>query len=226
MKNRIQKHILSLSLVAVMMAGFGCSKMNDRFDGLLTNPNLPSPAAADVNLYLNQALLSFQNFHRNVSDLTGPLVRQETMFGPTYFNAYSANSFDGVWSTAYTSIIKTTNTLIPLAEEKELYVHSGIAKVLKAFTLLTLVDLFGDVPYSEANLGVENLNPNQDAGPAIYEQGLLLLDSAIVTLQKTAKAKPSNDIYYGGSAASWITLAKTLKLRAYVQTRLVDNGKR
>lgn len=216
----IKKFIAAAVMVITIFAGAGC----DKFDNLLDNPNLPTTGAGDPNLYLNQVILSFNGFHRAASDVTSPLVRQETMFGPTYFNAYSANSFDGIWSTAYTSIFKTANTLVPLAEESGLYIHSGIAKVLKAFTMFTLVDLFGDVPYSEANLGVDNLNPGQDTGEEVYAAALSLLDSAIATLQQPAAAAPTNDVYYGGSAAKWIALAKTLKLRAYVQTRLVDNS--
>lgn len=219
----MRKLIISLGILSVIVS-VGCKKFNDKFDSLLTDPNLPSLDAADADLYLNNAILSFQGFHRNASDLSDPLVRQETMFGPTYFNAYGPTSFDGLWSTAYTSVFKTVNTLIPLAEEKGQYIHSGIGKVMKAFTMMTLVDLFGDVPYSEANLGVENTNPKADKGEDVYAAAIALLDDAIATLAKTTNSKPSNDIFYGGSATKWTTLAKTLKLRAYVQTRLVDGS--
>jgi hypothetical protein len=217
----MRKLIISLAVLSVIVS-VGCKKFNDKFDSLLTNPNLPSLDAADADLYLNNTIINFETFHRNASDLSDPLVRQETMFGPTYFNAYGPTSFDFIWNVAYTSVIKTANTLIPLAEGKEQFVHSGIAKVLKAFTLITLVDLFGDVPYSEANLGVENTNPKADKGSDVYAAAIGILDDAITTLGKTTNSSPTNDIFYGGDADKWITLAKTLKLRAYVQTRLVD----
>jgi len=202
----------------------GCKKFDDNLNGLLDNPSLPSPAAADVDLYLNNLQLGFQSFYQQASDLTDPLTRMETMFGPLYFNAYGPTSFDGIWGTAYTSVFKTANTMIPLAEAKSEFVHSGIAKVLKAYTMITMVDLFGDVPYSEANLGVANTNPKVDPGAAIYDSALAILDDAIATLAKKPLAGPSNDLFYGGSAKKWTTFAKTLKLKAYVQTRLVDNS--
>jgi len=219
----MKKLLIYLTIVSVIVVA-GCKKFNDKFDSLLTDPNQPSLTSADVDLYLNNVILNFENFHRAASDLSDPLVRQETMFGPTYFNQYGPTSFDGIWTTAYTSVFKTANTSIPIAEEKGQYTHSGIAKVLKAFTMMTLVDLFGDVPYSEANLGVENTNPKADKGQDVYAAALALLDDAITTLGKDATSSPGNDIYYGGTASKWITLAKTLELRAYVQTRLVDPG--
>jgi len=217
----MKKIIISLTILSVIITA-GCKKFNDKFDNLLNDPNAPTLAAADADLFLNNVILNFENFHRSASDLTDPLVRQETMFGPTYFNAFGPTSFDGIWTTAYTSVMKTANTLIPIAEEKEQFTHSGIAKVLKAFTVMTLVDLFGDVPYSEANLGVENTNPKADKGQDVYAAAIALLDDAIATLGKTSSSAPGSDIFYQGDPAKWITLAKTLKLRAYVQTRLVD----
>jgi hypothetical protein len=216
--------ILLLFLGGILLLT-GCKKFDDKLNGLLTNPSVPTPEAADADLYLNNLQLGFQSFYQAASDLTDPLVRQETMFGPLYYNAYSPTSFDGIWTTAYTTVFKTANTMIPLAEDKQEYVHSGIAKVLKAYTMITMVDLFGDVPYSEANLGVVNTNPAVDPGANIYDSALALLDDAITTLGKTSLATPANDLFYGNSgneAGSWITLAKTLKLKAYVQRRLVD----
>ena len=217
---KLKKIFLFASALIMLSA---CKKFDDNLNGLLDNPSAPSPASADVDLYLNNLQLSFQSFYQQASDLTDPLTRMETMFGPLYYNAYSPVSFDGIWSTAYTSVFKTANTMIPLAEEKSEFVHSGIAKVLKAYTMITMVDLFGDVPYSEANQGVGNTNPKVDGGAAVYDSALALLDDAIATLAKTPLAGPSNDLFYGGDATAWTTFAKTLKLKAYVQTRLVDN---
>lgn len=216
---------MKLKIILILAFAFtllgACKKT---LSGLLDNPSQPNPNAASLDLYLNNLQLGFQSFYQSASDLTDPLVRQETMFGPLYYNAYSPTSFDGIWTTAYTSVFKTANTMIPLAEESGQYIHSGAAKVLKAYTMITMVDLFGDVPYSEANLGVVNTNPKVDGGAVIYDSALALLDDAIATLAKTPSSSPSNDLFYGGNAANWTTLAKTLKLKAYVQTRLVDNS--
>ena len=38
--------------------------------------------------------------------------------------------------------------------------YVGMGEVMQAYTLITLVDFFGDIPYSEALTGSENLNPS------------------------------------------------------------------
>ena len=49
-----------------------------------------------------------------------------------------------------------------------------------------------------------------------------LLDAAITDFKTAPAAAPSNDLFYGGDRVKWTTLAKTLKLRAYLTTRLVN----
>jgi len=211
-------------LLAAIISLGACNKLNDKLESQLNDPNSPTPDAADIDLYLNNLELNFIGFYQTASDLTDPLMRMETMFGPTYYNAYSANSFDGLWNNAYTAVFKTANTMIPLAAAKNQYIHSGIAKVLKAYTMITLVDLFGDIPYTEANQGVNNTNPKIDKGRLVYDSAIALLDAGIADLGKTASSTPGSDLYYAGSKTKWATFAKTIKLKAYVQTRLVDQA--
>lgn len=201
------------------------SSCNKKLDSLLVNPNLPTTSTADVDLYLNQVQLSFKGFFSDASDYGGQLTRQQEWYGPLYANAYSPNSFDGLWSNAYTSIIKNADALIPLAQQQKKYVQSGIARTLKAYVMGTLVDDFGDVPYTEADLGIGNTNPKVDGGAGIYAAVQVMLDSAIADFSKTgASSKPTNDLFYGGSTANWTKIAKTLKLKFLMQTRLVDNS--
>jgi len=109
----------------------GCKKP----DSLLVNPNSVDPTQANVDLLLNNVQLSFTGVYSSASDFGGQLTRQQQMYGPLYNNAYQAVSFDGIWSTAYTGVIKNANALIPLAEQQKKYVQAGIAQVLNRFCL-------------------------------------------------------------------------------------------
>lgn len=197
-----------------------CGKTLDR---LLTNPNSPSPDVANADLYLNQAELGFASFFNGASGYGMELTRMLAMFGPRYDNTYTPQGYDGLWSTAYTTVIKHCNALIPIADAQKKYVHEGMAKIMKAYTLITLVDMFGDVPFTEANTGVDNLNPHADPGATVYAGAIALLDEAIADLGKSASSTPgTQDLFFSGNATKWITTAKTLKLRAYMNTRLAD----
>lgn len=216
------KKIYIIALSVVMLGS--CNK---KLDELLVNPNSPSPDKASADLYLTEMQLSFANFFDGASGFGMETTRMIVMYGPTYNNAYSPQSFDGLWSTAYTGVLKHANALIPIAESEKKFVNSGMAKTLKAYTMMTLVDLFGDVPFTEANLGSDNTNPVIDKGQEVYAQSVALLDAAIADFNKTPGAYPGNqDLFFGASNATgagrWRTAAKLLKLRALSNTRLVD----
>jgi hypothetical protein len=216
------KKILPAILGILLLTG--ASSCKKQFDKLLTNPNYPSPSTADVDLYLNEVQLDFNNFWTTAGDYGGQLSRQQHWNGPFYRNGYTPSSFDGQWTTAYTGVLTNANALIPLAISQRKYLQAGIARILKAYTLGTLVDNFGDVPYSEATLGNDNTIPKIDGGAAIYAAVQGLLDSAIADLSKpNATTFVGNDLFYGGNKANWTTFAKTLKLKFYMQARLVDN---
>lgn len=239
------KKILSGLLVIVVLTGASCTKS---LDTLLNNPNYPSSSTADVDLYLNQVQLSFNNFWVTASDYGGQLARQQNWIGPKYRNGYTPATFDGEWEIAYSGgtavfgaysgtlgasantyggVLINGQSLIPLAQAQKKYIQSGIARILMAFTLATLVDDFGDIPYSEALLGEVNTNPKADGGAAVYAGAITMIDSALADFQKDgASAGPANDLFYPGSSEvdNWTTFAKTLKLKLYMQTRLVDNS--
>lgn len=214
------KSIKYIFFLTALLCGIGSCK---KFDTLLDNPNSPTPQSADVDLYLNTVQLNFASFFDQAQDFGAQLTRMTVFYGPTYQNGYSPNSFDGIWSTAYTGVLKNANAMIPLAQQQQKFFHAGIGEVLKAYTLMTLVDMFGDVPYTEANLGNENLNPKVESGKNIYAAAITLLDAAIADLGKTPATTPSSILFNNQTRSSWIKVANTLKLRAYMNTRLVDN---
>ena len=218
------KKILIIFITVTLLGA--CSKTLDRY---LVNPNGPTPDQANADLYLTQAQLSFAGFFNTASDFGMELTRQLHMFGPLYDNAYSPQTMDGIWNNAYSGVLKHCNALIPIADEQKKYVNVAMAKIMKAYTYMTMVDLFGDVPFSEANAGVDNLNPKADPGADVYAGAIALLDEAIADLAKTSASFPGpQDLFYGTTGTTgvnrWKTVAKTLKLRAYIATRLADPG--
>jgi hypothetical protein len=106
--------------------------------------------------------------------------------------------------------------------------YAGIAKILKAYAYSVLVDVFGDVPYSEANkLKQGILYPKFDDDAAIYDDLFKLLDEGIANLNDAAapnaQSPGTDDLIYGGNVARWVKAANTIKLKMYTQIRRVKN---
>ena len=87
-------------------------------------------------------------------------------------------------------------------------------EVMEIMAYQYLVDLFGDVPYSEA-LSETNV-PKYDAGSDIYADLLNRLDAATADLSGS-NTFGSSDIIYGGDAAAWKKAANSLMLRMAVR---------
>ncbi len=227
MKN---KHLIPIILFIFTCIGITSCESTEL--DLLQNPNDVTEDQLDPQFLFNNIQLGFNGFVQNVaghSSYTSELVRQFALAGSTYNDAFSPQSFNGIWSSAYAGVLTDIKTLEPLAEEQGLTYHLGASKVMRAYVLVTLVDLFGDVPYSEALLGNENLNPVADPQTEVYQAALTELDEAIVTLATPTSVLPLDDFYFalnnGGSASeelqsNWITAAKTLKLRILNNVRL------
>lgn len=106
--------------------------------------------------------------------------------------------------------------------------YAGIAKILKAYTFSQIVDVFGDVPFSEANKMREGiLYPKFDDDAAIYDSIFKMLNSGIADLENTTAPNAfepgSDDIIYGGNLDNWLKAANTIKLKLYTQIRKVKD---
>lgn len=190
---------------------------------LLDNPNAVITSNTDINYLLSQVELSYPGHFNQVSDPGMRLTRMLNQGAAIYDNAVSPGGQDGTWNTAYAGILIDVKTLIPLAEKSELFVHAGIARTIRASVLANLVDVFGDVPYSEA-LDPANFNPKTDGGATIYTAAIADLTKAVENFNAKSKAGATGDLYFAGSTDSWIRTANTLRLKLLLNRRLVDKA--
>ena len=196
---------------------------------LTQNPNALSPVDADPDFYLNQIQLSYAYLIESFGNTAGAVTRIDYMSGRDYANAYQPGSFNGRWSSAYQTIMQDIREMNVIADESGLTHHKGIGQFIEAHILMTLVDFFGDIPYTEAFQGAANLNPVADSGASVYAVALGLLDSAIANFNSEALGEPRwtstvTDPFYDGDWTAWTKAANTLKMNAYMNTRNVDGS--
>ncbi len=199
-------------------------------DGDLNNPNDINVGSADVNLIMNAIQYNFADFHNRVSGVTGRLVRLESMTaGDRYATAVRSTTTDGLWTVAYQRTLVNIETLLPLAQAAGLTTHVAVAKILKAYVYITLVDIYGDVPQADALKGISgNFNPGSTSGSEAYTKAISLIAEARTELEKTGSAVGgllSRDVYYGGNRDRWYALANTLELKAWLNISLMDSRK-
>lgn len=141
---------------------------------------------------------------------------------------FTNSSWNGTWNSLYSGPLKDLEEMIQASDPELTPRYLGVGQILKAYYFTTMVDLWGDVPYSEAfkgnSLEEKNLEPVYDKGADIYADAFRLIDEAIDNLKKNQAIPIRGDIVYGGNATRWIKLAKSLKLRLLIQTRNVQSN--
>jgi len=216
---KINYLIKTMFVFGVLMLG-SCNKLTEL--DLVDNPNALSPNQASPDFFLNAIQEDFARIVEQFGRTGAEVTRIDYMSGRNYTNAYSAASFNTEWLNAYQDMMSDIHTMNDLSVESGRTHHIGMGQVFEAYTLMTLVDFFGDVPYSEALLGAANLNPHVDAGGDVYAAAIGLLDAAIINFGTDAIGEPQYDFFYDGNWNNWIKAANTLKMKAYMTTRLVD----
>lgn len=129
------------------------------------------------------------------------------------------------WNTLYASVIrdlkeaKKAIALDPALTEAGRKAQTATCDVMEVYAFHVLVDLFGNVPYSQAMVAGIEL-PAYDDAATIYRDLLARLSTASNDLSGN-NGFGAADLVYGGDAAQWKKFANSLRLRLAI--RLADS---
>ena len=92
--------------------------------------------------------------------------------------------------------------------------YIGPALVMKAWTFQAMTDLWGDIPYTEANLGPAGpIAPKYDPQEEIYDSLFASLAAATAMMDPDGDSYGAADPIYGGDMAQWQKFSNSLRLR-------------
>ena len=142
----------------------------------------------------------------------------------------TGDSFTSPWGGLYRGMLINNERIITQGTAEQRWNYVGIAQLQKAYVFSQMVDVWGDIPYSEALKGEVNATPRFDKDEDIYNgtaniQGLFaLIDEGLANLAKTGvvPTKPALnevDLIYKGDLDKWQRFGRTLKLKLYNQLR-------
>jgi hypothetical protein len=134
---------------------------------------------------------------------------------------------DNMWTNLYGGtggIMTNANQLITIAAKNGQVHYEAIGKILMANALGLTTDLWGDVPYSQAFQGFNNVNPKYDAQQQVYADMDGLLSDAITELAATDNTTQpgTDDLVYGGNLAEWTGFAHALRAKFFLHLAKVD----
>jgi hypothetical protein len=208
-------------LSAVILAG-GCAK---NYLDINTNPN--SPTNVIPGLVLTNAL---NNTATSTTGSTDFYQFSSAWIGYWSYSGAVAAFFEErsyQFTSNYQPAVNIWNNLYNNLEDYAYVEQQGlttndqfyiaVGKTMKAYDFQNLVDVFGNIPYSDALKSTASIRPKYDKDQAIYEDLSKKLDTAATLFKgiigKVSTADAANDIMYQGDAQKWGKFANTLRLR-------------
>lgn len=207
-----QKIILGLFLVLGMVSA--CTK---DFEELNTNPNSPVDVPA-INIFTNvvENAVSLELGDWIQHTYLGVWCQQWCKIQYIDEDRYMPRDMSGYFNAPYTGGLKNLAIVMDKATAEGDDRLLAAAKIMRAWQVMYLTDLFGDVPYTEALQGFSadgTLYPKYDTQQSIYNALIAELDEANNLLDGTTINFGAGDILYGGDPVLWRKFGNSLKLR-------------
>lgn len=220
---KIKNNKSKIVLLFISMLFLSC---NDYLD---VNTDKDNPTTAPLNLLLTNTQVSlnnttdFLNYSGSVLQVyTHQMtVREEQdQYGAKVNNTGIQNEWQNLYLT-----LTDIETLIRQGQQSEDLIYVGIAQMQKAYLMSVAVDIWGDVPFSDATkLTSAVIAPKFDNQKDIYTALFQLIETAKSNIKSNKGLAPSeDDLFYKGDTDKWIRFANTFKLKLYNQVRLTSD---
>jgi len=204
-------------LGCILVIGLGsCKKWLD----VNTDPDNPN----NQSVLIQNRVPWIEHFYQYTAGVTN--FRTSCIAGVYYTNNGNPNTFGTTWqctnansTTSYqTWFVEVSSNLTDLynsAQKQGAYHYMAVADVFHALGYMEMLDLYGEMPYTQAGTG--NPSPSPDDGKTIFNGCMSKLNEAISLFGKTQEAGnpalSTGDLWNGGNLDKWIKLCYGLKAR-------------
>ncbi|MDR0791898.1 MAG: SusD/RagB family nutrient-binding outer membrane lipoprotein [Chitinophagaceae bacterium] len=200
----------------LILGSASCKKWLD----VNTDPNSPN----NLSVLVQNRLPWIEHFYQYSAGTAN--YRTACQAGVYYTTNGTQNTFTTTWAcsngnstTPYqTWFVEVSSNLVDmynLAQQKGAYHYMAASDVVSALGYMQMLDLYGEMPYTEAGTG--NPSPKPDDGKTIFNGCMAKLDEAISLFGKTQEAGAPTlalgDFWNGGDVSKWIKLCYGLKAR-------------
>ncbi len=213
------------SILVIIFLAYSCTNI----ENLNTDPNsayttspstLVSYAQKELSDYVNTPNVNENNFR-----LTMQYWQETTYTDESNYDFVGRNVSNSVWNDCYVNVLnnlnqakKIINVYNPTATELATWPVTkvnqlAIIDMQMVYTYQTLVDTFGNIPYSQSLNLESNQLPVYDDAATVYEALITRLKADIALLNTTGTSFDNGDYYYHGDVAKWKKFGNTLLLK-------------
>ncbi|HLZ88976.1 MAG TPA: SusD/RagB family nutrient-binding outer membrane lipoprotein [Puia sp.] len=219
MLKRIRTYI-TVSASLLLLATAGCKK--GTFD--INSPNPNTPSSVSPQFLLSSALtasaqssfaagfVDFANLWSGYYAFSGDYGGYGTTATYNINNGYA----NANWDYVYAEILVNYQYIIDNSRTAQEANYFGIGQIMQAFHYQRLVDIYNNIPYTDALKGGVLNYPKYTDAATVYQGIIKQVDSGIAAI-KGATANADNpgkyDVMFGGNMSNWILFGNTVKLK-------------
>ena len=208
------------------------SSCNKNFTSINQSPDFVSTPNLDYELTAAQIFLLDQTYYTEVNfvaPIVGQVTQQQTYLQATAVNSSSEGGFHFTW--VYQNPWKAAQDIMVHSQGDSSKVnYLSMARILRVYCAQVLTDVYGDIPYSQANQGYTDqvLTPAYDAQQDIYTDLFKELQGAATAFDNSKPVPTAADIVYGGDLSKWKKFAYGMMLRLGLRIMKADpaNGQK
>jgi len=207
----------------LLALGFSACETVDFGD---TNDNPNGPTMADPAPLMSGAMVQYSN--RGGRDyLLKPTLYVQYQSQSVYTDEMRYNEVASPWYTYYGSELSELNEMINFVSNPDNQTASvlsqgaivnqvGVAKIFMSVIFKRITDTWGDVPYTEALQGLDNLSPAYSDQKSVYE-GLITTVKEGRDMLDESLLGPTGDVIYDGNITKWKKFANSLIMQMSLQ---------
>lgn len=181
--------------------------------------SLVTYAEKELSDYMNTPNVNENNFR-----LTMQYWQEVTYVSESNYNFTNRNVSDNIWGLNYINVLNNLqkakdliNVYQPAASEISGWEvkkknQLAIIDMMMVYTYQNMVDLFGNIPYSQALNNAQYQLPAYDNAADIYASLITRLNSDIANIT-TGGSFGSGDVYYKGDLSKWKKFGNSLLLK-------------
>ena len=208
----------------IIIASLSIVSCTNDFESINTNPN--DPTSVGPEFFLRQVIYNLGEEMSYEGFVAGNLLGQH--FSMVDFNLFDRHALTdpqlggNPWPVLYQNLRDLELLLSSLEDLPEDAHYEGPARILKAYAMMLLTDIYGDVPVFEAFKGFDGIAlPSYDSQEEIYlaEEGIKdNLNRGLAILKATnLSSSLEGDILYDGNTEQWVKFGNSLLLKMYIR---------
>lgn len=235
MKLRIIKYaVYSISILLLASCTKDMTKLN-------VNPKVATTVQGET-LFSNGEkafadIMTTPNVNRGIFELISQYWAETTYPQESQYDLGERDIPLNWWNALYRDVVQDFNRSIVLMRQQQAdptlleadkiaYKNKiAIAKMFRAYAFTVIVDTYGDVPYTEALMGADNLTPKYDKQKDVFYAQLDSISAAIKELDMDGDSYGKADLIYGGDVESWYKFGNSLQLKLAMIIADVDPAK-